>query len=302
MIDIKQSCPLIAKSQAESYTSFSYQDLTFNQDCFHIFAGLNAVDSKQNVALTFAALQRHDLNCARMGVFKPRTSPYSFQGLGKECLPYVFELAGKYGIKIIAMEVTHDQQIAQIHSALKSSGYATGVMLQIGTRNAQNFELLKAVGAQQEFPVLYKRGFGITLEESLLACEYIAHAGNQKIIFCLRGMKSQFASPHRNFVDFAHVPIIKRLTRLPVCIDPSHAIGNNDTDNHNIPDIFNVSAQGIIAGSNMLLVDIHPAPHTALVDAKQAVALSLLDWYLEDVRICRESYLRRLKICSRVNA
>ena len=93
-------------------------------------------------------------------------------------------------------------------------------MLQIGTRNAQNFELLKVVGPQQDFPVLFKRGMGITLDESLNACEYIASGGNNRIIFCLRGMKTNFGDPHRNFVDFAHVPVVRRLTRLPVCIDP----------------------------------------------------------------------------------
>jgi 3-deoxy-7-phosphoheptulonate synthase len=101
-----------------------------------------------------------------MGAYKPRTSPYSFQGHGRQCLAYVFELAGKYGIKVIAMEITHESHIDEINEALKQTGEPTGVMLQIGTRNTQNFELLKLVGRQQEFPVLLKRGFGINLIES----------------------------------------------------------------------------------------------------------------------------------------
>lgn len=294
-MDIHKHCPLIAQTPQANH-GFTYQGLTFNQNSFHIFAGLNAVDNRQNVALTMAHLQRHGLTCTRMGAFKPRTSPYSFQGLGVECLEYVFELAGKYGIKIIAMEITDAMQIEQIQNALHNSGNATGVMLQIGTRNAQNFELLKAAGKQQDFPVLFKRGYGITMEESLTACEYIAYAGNQKIIFCLRGMKSQFAAPHRNFVDFAHVSAIKRLTRLPVCVDPSHSVGNNAVDLDSISDVYHVTAQGIIAGANMLLVDIHPQPHTALVDAQQAIALHQLELYLEDISICRETYLMRKKL------
>lgn len=302
-MQLSDQFPLIARPTAELQKAvpmnnygFTYQGQNFYQNSFNIFAGLNAVDSRQNVALTFAALQRHELVCARMGVFKPRTSPYNFQGLGVECLPYVFELAGKYGIKIIAMEVTHDVQIEQINNCLTEAGNPTGVMLQIGTRNAQNFELLKAVGAQCEFPILFKRGYGITLDESFGACEYIAHAGNSKIVFCLRGMKSQFAAPHRNFVDVAHVPVIKRLSKMSVCVDPSHAIGNLDHDLDNIPDIFNVNAQAVIAGANMLLIDIHPNPSIALVDAKQAIALHDLDWMLEDINMCRGIYEQRLQL------
>jgi 3-deoxy-7-phosphoheptulonate synthase len=123
---------------------------------------------------TFRLLSDHGIVTTRAGAYKPRTSPYDFQGLGAECLPSVFELAGKYGIRIIAMEVTHESHIEEIRNALDEWGDATGVMLQIGTRNAQNFELLKAVGQQTELPVLFKRGMGITLSESLNACEYVA--------------------------------------------------------------------------------------------------------------------------------
>jgi 3-deoxy-7-phosphoheptulonate synthase len=287
---------LARQSQDTKIYGFTHQSISFSQNSFNIFAGLNTVDNAQNVAKTFAVLKQHNLSCARMGAFKPRTSPYNFQGHGEKCLGYVFELAGKYGIKIIAMELTHDSQIELIYNILETMGHPTSVMIQIGTRNAQNFELLKAVGKQKIFPVLYKRGYGISLDESLAACEYIAHAGNNKIIFCLRGMKSQFASPHRNFVDFAHTPVIKRLTKMPVCIDPSHAIGNYDSDLTNIPDIFNVSAQAVIAGANMLLVDIHPEPVKSLVDAKQAISLETLEIYLADMALCRKAYLQRASL------
>lgn len=296
LIKLTTNNPLIARQANDQKPhGFTYQGIKFSQTSFNIFAGLNAVDNQTNVAKTFQALQKYGLTCARMGAFKPRTNPYHFQGLGATCLPYVFELAGKYGIKVIAMEITHDSQVDLIYDTLEKYGNPTGVMLQIGTRNAQNFELLKAVGKQSHFPILYKRGYGITLEESLSACEYIAHAGNQKIIFCLRGMKSQYAEPHRNFVDFAQIPVIKRLTKLPVCADPSHAIGNNLTDLDQIPDIFNVTAQSVIAGTNMLLVDIHPEPELALVDAKQAISLDNLNWYLEDINLCHDAYLHRIK-------
>ena len=108
------------------------------------------------------------------------------------------------------MEVTHEAHIDEIRRALAATGNATGVMLQIGTRNAQNFELLKAVGQQNDMPVLFKRGMGISLEDSLNACEYVASGGNHRIVFGLRGMKTNLGDPHRNFVDFAHVPVVKR--------------------------------------------------------------------------------------------
>lgn len=296
-MDLALNYPLVCRDKDHSQPyGFRYQDLNFDQNSLHIFAGLNAVDNPANVEVTFSTLQKLGLTCARMGAYKPRTSPYNFQGLGEKCLPYVFSLAGEYGIKVIAMEITHDSQLDYINQLLDKLGNPTGVMLQIGTRNAQNFELLKAVGAQTKFPVLFKRGYGITLEESIASCEYIAHAGNNKIIFCLRGMKSMYATPHRNFVDFSHVPVIKRLTKMPVCIDPSHSIGNYERDANNIPDIFHVSAQGIIAGANMLLVDVHPDPASSLVDAKQAIPLHDLATYMQDVKICRETYLRRVEV------
>ncbi|HSK73513.1 MAG TPA: hypothetical protein VK892_17585, partial [Pyrinomonadaceae bacterium] len=273
--------------------NFSYQGVRFSQDNLNVFAGLCAVDSPASVEKMMKVLQENGQVCTRMGAYKPRTSPYSFQGYGKKCLPYVFELAGKYEIKVIAMEVTHESHINEIREALEQTGNPTGVMLQIGTRNTQNFELLKSVGRQQEFPVLLKRGFGITLDESLHAAEYLASEGNQKVVFGLRGMKTNIGDPHRNMVDFAHIPVVKRLTRMPVCIDPSHSVGARSRSSDGILDIMHVTAQGVIAGANMILVDFHPEPSAALVDGPQALRLEELTKFLEDVRMVREVYEKR---------
>jgi 3-deoxy-7-phosphoheptulonate synthase len=275
---------------------FEYKGVAFDQDCFHVVAGLNAVDTREYVEETFKALKSMGQVCARMGAYKPRTSPYSFQGYGKSCLPYVFELAGKHGIRVISMEVTRDEHVDEIRAALRETGDATGVMLQIGTRNTQNFELLKTVGSQRDFPILLKRGFGITLHESLLAAEYVASAGNRDIVFCLRGMKTNFGDPHRNLVDFAHVPVVKRLTRMPVCIDPSHSVGIRATAPDGLQDIFHVAAQGIIAGANLILTDVHPEPAKALVDAAQAITLAELPYFLEDCALVRETYEKRRRL------
>ncbi|MEO7659001.1 MAG: 3-deoxy-7-phosphoheptulonate synthase [Pyrinomonadaceae bacterium] len=276
--------------------NFTYNGVKFSQDNLNVFAGLCAVDSPESVEAMMKALQQEGQVCTRMGAYKPRTSAYSFQGHGKICLPYVFELAGKYGIKVIAMEVTHESHVDEITEALRSAGDPTGVMLQIGTRNTQNFELLKSVGRQQRFPVLLKRGFGITLDESLHAAEYLASEGNQNVIFGLRGMKTNIGDPHRNIVDFAHIPVVKRLTRMPVCIDPSHSVGSRSRSSDQILDIMHATAQGVIAGANLILVDFHPDPSVALVDGPQALRMNELSNFLEDVRIVRSAFEQRLAL------
>ena len=274
---------------------FDYNGIHISQDTFHLFPGLCAVDNRENVDAMFRLLGENGIQTARAGAYKPRTSPYDFQGHGAKCLPYVFESAGKHGIRIVSMEVTHESQIDELLEALRDSGNATGVMIQIGTRNAQNFELLKHVGQQTELPVLFKRGMGITLEESLNACEYVASGGNRRIVFCLRGMKTNLGDPHRNFVDFAHVPVVKRLTRLPVSIDPSHSVGSRAMAPDGLLDVFHVTAQGVIAGANTVLVDFHPKPEEALCDGPQALLAEELPRYIEDTQIVREAYEARLR-------
>jgi 3-deoxy-7-phosphoheptulonate synthase len=291
---------IIGRHEGQAPTvGFEYRGLTFSQDNFHLFAGLCAVDTSEHVEMMLRALQAAGLKTTRMGAYKPRTSPYDFQGHESRCLPYVFELAGKYGIEVIAMEVTHESHLEEISDALAEAGEPTGVIVQIGTRNTQNFELLKHVGRQTQFPVLFKRGMGINLEESLNACEYVASNGNQRIIFCLRGMKTNLGDPHRNLVDFAHVPVVKRQTRLPVCIDPSHSVGKKVRATDGLLDIQHALAQGVIAGANMALVDFHPRPEAALCDGPQALLLEELPGFLEDLEICREAYRRRLEAAQR---
>ena len=290
---------ILGRHQAHEHdVGFTYNGVTFSQHNLHTFAGLNAVDTRSYVEQAFACLKAHGQVCARMGAYKPRTSPYSFQGMGAACLPWVFELAGKYGVRVISMEVTREGHVDEINEALHQTGNPTGVMLQIGTRNTQNFELLKAVGRQKDFPILLKRGFGITLDESLMAAEYCASEGNSRIIFGLRGMKTNFGDPHRNLVDFGHVPVVHRMTRMPVCVDPSHSVGTRGASPEGILDVFHVAAQGVIAGANMLLVDMHPAPGKALVDAAQAITLQELPYFLEDVAIAREAYEKRLALAA----
>jgi len=295
VVRVSEKYRLLGRHEAQvEALGFEYRGVRFGQDTLHVFPGLCAVDDRENVDATMRAIAASGLTTCRMGAYKPRTSPYDFQGHGKACLPYVFELAAKHGIRVIAMEILREQHLDEIREALRAAGDATGVMLQIGTRNAQNFELLKTVGQQSEFPVLYKRGMGNSLEEALNACEYIASEGNRQIVFCLRGVKSQIASPHRNFIDFSHVPVVKRLTRLPVCVDPSHSAGRRAESPDGITEIHHATAEGVILGANMVLVDFHPTPARAMCDGPQALTLEELPGYLEDVALVRETYVKRV--------
>ena len=275
---------------AHETVGFEHNGVRIDDRTVHVFAGLCAVDTPAHVDEMMAGLAREGVVTTRMGAYKPRSSPYDFQGLGKECLPWVFESAGKHGIRLIAMEATDASHLDELWDALERAGHPTAVMVQIGTRNAQNYELLKKVGRQQEFPVLFKRGMGITLEESLNACEYIASEGNTRIVFCLRGVKSHLGEPHRNLVDFAHVPVVRRQTRLPVCIDPSHSVGTSLAAPDGLPDIFHAAAQGIVAGATAVLVDFHPHPEKALCDGGQALRLEMLGPLLDHIRRVRAAY------------
>ncbi len=297
VVRVSQEYRVLGRHQdARRSSGFSYNGVTFDQHNLNIMAGLCAVDTQDHVEIMMQKLQQLGQVCTRMGAYKPRTNPYSFQGHGKTCLPYVFDLAGKYGIKVIAMEITHEDHIDDIQACLEQAGHPTGVMLQIGTRNTQNFELLKAIGRQRDFPVLLKRGYGVTLNESLNAAEYLASEGNTRVIFCLRGMKSSFGNPHRNMVDFAQVPVIKRLTRMPVCIDPSHSVGTREKSPDQILDVVHAAAQGVVAGANLVLVDFHPDPAKALVDGPQALQMNELEAFVEDMGICQATYNKRLEL------
>lgn len=303
VVRVSESYRILGRHRDDGRPSeFIYNGVQFGQDTLHVLAGLCAVDTPEHVERMMRALHDNGQVCTRMGAYKPRTNPYAFQGHGAACLPWVFELAGKYGIRVIAMEITREAHIEEIQDALARTGHPTGVMLQIGTRNTQNFELLKAAGRQRDMPVLLKRGFGITLDESLNAAEYLASEGNRNVIFCLRGLKSHMGDPHRNLLDFGHVPVVKRLTRMPVGIDPSHSVGTRHAGPDGILDVFHATAQGIIAGANLVLVDFHPDPAKALVDGAQALTLQELPIFLEDVRIAREAYAQRRALQRRVTA
>jgi len=231
-------------------------DLLIGGDHPVIIAGPCAVESEEQVTEAARAARRAGAHLLRGGAFKPRTSPYSFQGLGLRGLELLARAGRAVGLPVVT-EV--------MEPALVDPVAALADVLQIGSRNMQNFPLLRAVGrAVPRRPVLLKRGFAATIEEWLLAAEYILAEGNPDVILCERGVRG-FDPQTRNILDLACVPLLRGLTHLPILVDPSHATGRRDL-------VLPMGVAAIAAGADGLLVEMHPHPAEALSDAEQAIS------------------------------
>lgn len=229
--------------------------VTIGADAPVVMAGPCAVESREQLLSTARAVKAAGAQILRGGAFKPRTSPYQFQGLGLEGLELLAEARALTGMPVVTevMEPAMVETVAQ---------YAD--ILQIGSRNMQNFPLLLAAGrSDRGRPVLLKRGLCSTIEEWLLAAEYIVAAGNPHVILCERGVRS-FDPQTRNMLDLACIPLLHRLTHLPVIVDPSHATGRRDL-------IHPMARAGIAAGAAGLILEVHPDPDAALCDGKQSI-------------------------------
>ncbi|MHB0859275.1 MAG: 3-deoxy-7-phosphoheptulonate synthase [Anaerolineae bacterium] len=218
-----------------------------------IMAGPCAVESREQLLETAQAVKEAGAHILRAGAFKPRTSPYSFQGLGADALEMLAEIKAETGLAIIT-EVMAPEQVELVgrHADI----------LQIGTRNMQNYSLLHAVGKLGK-PVLLKRGMMSTMEELLMSAEYILSNGNYQVMLCERGIRT-FETYTRNTLDLSAVPVLKQLTHLPVVVDPSHATGNWEW-------VTALSLASVAAGADGLLVEVHPHPEKALSDGAQSL-------------------------------
>ncbi len=219
----------------------------------HVMAGPCAVESREQILETAQAVKEAGATFLRGGAYKPRTSPYSFQGLEEKGLQYLAEAREKTGLPVIT-EVTDLQ-------SLKMVSYYSDI-LQIGTRNMQNFALLKGV-AKTEKPVLLKRGLSATIDEWMLAAEYIMSAGNSQVILCERGIRT-FETATRNTLDLSAVPLIKHLSHLPVVVDPSHGTGKWRL-------VKPMALAAVAAGADGLLIEVHPDPSSAVSDGPQSL-------------------------------
>jgi len=218
-----------------------------------IIAGPCAVESREQILETAQVVKEAGAHMLRGGAFKPRTSPYSFQGLGEDALAHLAEAREMTGLPVVT-EVMAPDQIPLV------TKYAD--VLQIGTRNMQNYALLHAVG-EAGFPVLLKRGMMSTIEELLMSAEYILSHGNRKVMLCERGIRT-FETYTRNTLDINAVPVLKELTHLPVIVDPSHATGKWNL-------VSSVSRAAVAAGADGLIVEVHPHPEKALSDGGQSL-------------------------------
>jgi 3-deoxy-7-phosphoheptulonate synthase len=228
-------------------------------DTFTLIAGPCAVETPEQTYESALMAKRAGATLLRGGAYKPRTSPYAFQGLGAAGLRILAEVRDVVQLPIVT-EVTDAADVAVVAEHAD--------MLQVGTRNMQNFGLLQAVGAAGK-PVMLKRGLTATYEEWLMAAEYIAQRGNLDIVLCERGVRS-FEPAIRNMLDASAVPMMQRLSHLPVIVDPSHAAGRRDL-------VVPLARAGIAAGADGVMVDVHPNPETALCDGAQALFGDLLD-------------------------
>lgn len=218
-----------------------------------IMGGPCAIESEEQIMLAAEIVRRAGGTVLRGGAFKPRTSPYSFQGLGEQGLKVMARARERYGLALVTEAI-------DLASADLIAGYAD--IIQIGARNMQNFALLKHVG-KLEKPILLKRGLSATIKELLLAAEYVVSEGNEQVILCERGIRS-FDDSTRNVMDIAAVPVLKHLSHLPTIADPSHGTGRRDK-------VTVMARAAIAAGADGLIIEMHPEPERALSDGMQSL-------------------------------
>jgi 3-deoxy-7-phosphoheptulonate synthase len=236
-----------------------------------IIAGPCAVENREQLFAIAEAVRRSGARFFRGGAFKPRTSPYAFQGLGEEGLKLLAEVREAYGLKIVTEGV--DEASADLVDK-----YAD--VFQVGARNMQNFSLLKRAG-RSRLPVLLKRGLSATVDEWLLAAEYIMAEGNYQIVLCERGVRT-FAQHTRNTLDLAAVPAVQRISHLPVVVDPSHGTGKNHM-------VTPLARAGVAVGADGLIIEVHNQPERALSDGAQSLTLEQYEQLAREVRAIHET-------------
>ena len=245
-------------------------DATIGGEELAIIAGPCAVESRAQAFTVAEAVRRSGAKFFRGGAFKPRTSPYAFQGLGEEGLKILEEIRETYGLKIVT-EALDEAGVDLVER------YAD--VIQIGARSMQNFTLLRRAG-KSRLPVLLKRGLSATLDEWLLAAEYIMSEGNYQIVLCERGIRT-FAQHTRNTLDLSAVPAVRRISHLPVIVDPSHGTGKNYM-------VTPLARAGVAVGADGLIIEVHDQPDHALCDGAQALTLEQYEQLVSEVRTIHE--------------
>src|SRR5438093_259904 len=253
VIQVGKPYKMVSRDLHPETTTVKVGTTPVGRDAFTIIAGPCAVESEEQAMIATKAAKAAGATILRGDVYKPRTSPYSFQGLGERGLEILAECRRDTGLPIVVevVDVSQVQHVAEIADCLR-----------IGTRNAQNFELLKEVGLTNK-PVMLKRGLAMTVEEWLQAAEYMAQRGNSEIILCERGIRA-FEPSTRNTLDLAGMAAAQAETHLPVMVDPSHAVGKRHL-------VAPMARAALAAGADAVMIDVHADPERALCDGQQAL-------------------------------
>jgi len=277
VVPITKSFKLVNKEFRPGKTTIKVNNVSIGGDNFVVMAGPCAVESHDQILSTARAVKEAGAQILRGGAFKPRTSPYSFQGLGEE------------GLKLLAAarEETHLPVITEVTSPeLVDLVVQYADILQVGARNMQNYALLEAVGKVRK-PVLLKRGLMSTIEELLLAAEYILSNGNSQVLLCERGIRS-FEKATRNTLDISAVAVIKKNSHLPVIVDPSHGTGHREY-------VPSAARAAVAAGADGIIVEVHPSPENALSDGVQSLSFDEFREMMDGIRPIALAVGRRLQ-------
>lgn len=266
VVPIMKPYKLVSREVKEENSLVKVKDAVFGGGKLVVIAGPCAVESREQLLAAACRVRLAGAKVLRGGAFKPRTSPYSFRGLGKEGLQLLAEVADEAGLAAVT-EVLDE---TSLEMALE---YVD--MVQVGARNMQNFSLLQAVGCCQK-PVLLKRGFSATIDEWLMAAEYILSEGNEEVVLCERGIRT-FENATRNTLDLSAVSLVKELSHLPVIADPSHATGDRKL-------VAPMSRAAVAAGADGLIIEVHPDPAHALCDGPQSLSPDDFDLLMEELQ------------------
>lgn len=256
---IQRPFKLVSREVQPEKSSFDVKGVTVGGSDVVVIAGPCSVESREQFQTVARAIQKSGANMIRGGAFKPRTSPYSFQGMGEEGLKIMAEVSEETGLPTIS-------EVMQVDTVSMVADYVD--ILQIGARNMQNYPLLTAIGKSRR-PAMLKRGLSATFEEMLLAAEYILAGGNEHVILCERGIRT-FETWTRNTLDISAVPVLQDYSHLPVFIDPSHGVG---IANYVGP----VAKAAIAAGADGLILEVHPDPEKAVSDGEQSLTPAAFD-------------------------
>jgi 3-deoxy-7-phosphoheptulonate synthase len=267
VVHISEPFKLASRAFRPSGTVIAVGDVRIGGDEVIVMAGPCSAESDEQVQATAAAVKRAGAKVLRGGAFKPRSSPYSFQGLGEDGLRMLRDAAAAHNLKLVS-EVMDPSQIELVDR------YAD--IFQVGARNMQNFSLLRELGRARK-PVLLKRGISATIEEWLLSAEYVLGGGNMDVMLCERGIRT-FETYTRNTLDISAIPIVKKLSHLPIFVDPSHGTGRRDK-------VAPMARAAVAAGADGLIIEVHVNPDKALSDGAQTMFPSQFDRLMAELRI-----------------